>query len=274
MPQTHMLSRQAGPDVTDWFRFIVADSASDIDIDADADGVYPPGTYELQVDLSKALSQRLGRQMSMMSVYRVNYIRIDLVNEDDVNDNDTGITVGGKISYWGPSKHRVDAMQLARAAEKAQESTTIDQDSFLLSTEKDYSGLRFNWNDDGQTHHATLEGFTGLVGTEWDLEELFNVYDAMQGAGEQTNLLWENGRTGWPNQMNFACSFNNRGVAGATTITDQTPYEWNGNGNYISVLGGLMHLALNYSNVDDPDTTIDDDYRIAITIGVEGWRDF
>ena len=275
MPQTHMISRHAGSDVTDWFRFIVNNDVDPTTVDADADGVYPSGTYELLVDLSHALSQRLGRQMSMMSVYRVNYIRIDLVNSDDpVNDNDTGLTIGGKLSYWEPSKHRVEAMQLARATEKAAESTAIDGDSFLLSTQKDYTGMRFNWNDDGQVVFATSEAFTGLAGTEWDLQELFNTYDVMMGSGEQSNILWSAGRTGYPNQMNVAVSFNNHGVDGATTITDQTAYEWNGGQNHISVLGGLLHLDLQYSSVDDPDTSVDDDYKIAITIGVEGWRDF
>lgn len=273
MPQTHMIAREAGTTENDWFRFYTGGPT--IDQADGGGGEVADGTYELIVDLSHALSQRLGRQMSMMSVYRVNYIRIELLNNLDLNDNDDGLTVGGKLEFWAPSKHRVDAMQMARAVEKHVETGSIDGDSFLLTTQKDYTGMRFNWDADDQVVYATTEAFSELTGNEWDLLELFNTYDNHMGVGEQTNRMWTSGRTGYPEQMQWACSFNNLGTSSGGTIpTGSQAFEWNGGQNHISVLGGLLHLQVQSTSTDSPFTTVDDDYKIAITIGVEGWRDF
>lgn len=268
-----MISREAGTTVNDWFSFY--SGGPTIDQADGGGGEFSDGDYELLVDLSHALSQRLGRQMSMMSVYRVNYIRIELLNNLDSNDNDDGLTIGGKIEFWEPSKHRVDAMQTARSVEKHVETGSVDADSFLLSDEVDYKGMRFNWDADDQVVYATAEGISGLTGTQWDLEELFDVYNNLFDAGTQTNRLWANGRTGYPSQMQFACSYNNMGTAAGGPIpTGSQAFEWNGGQNHISVLGGLLHLQLQSSSTDSPFTLIDDDYKIAITVGVEGWRDF
>ena len=70
MGAVHMVSRTAGTAQTDWFSFIAGGAAGDIDIDNDGE---MPDTRAL-VDLSQALSQRLGRQMSMMSASQLNRI--------------------------------------------------------------------------------------------------------------------------------------------------------------------------------------------------------
>ena len=269
MGAVHMVSRTAGPNTDDWFSWIAGASAADIDIDND--GVMPD-TRAL-VDLSQALSQRLGRQMSMMSVYKVNYIRIELENVDDVSDNDDGASFGGKVNFWSPTKHRMNAMKLMRSTEQHVEKGSIDQDSFFLSTDHDYSGLRFNWDGDSQVVHATSEGFSALAGSEWDLQELFNVYNQMvEPATVQSNAMWAaDGRCGFPENIGFSCGYWNN--VGGAYQPQSYAFEWNGGDQYIEVLGGLLELDVITSSTDAPDI-VDDDYQVRITVGVSGWRDF
>ena len=63
----HYMSRRASESQNDWCNFI--DGGANADIDLDNDGVMP--TTRILVDLTQALSQRLGRQLSMMSTYKV-----------------------------------------------------------------------------------------------------------------------------------------------------------------------------------------------------------
>ena len=75
------------------------------------------GNRNYIVDLSQLMSQQLGKQMSMMAVYRVKGFNISLRNlpDDLVSDsNDYGLQIGGKIDYFAPTKHRIDALQEAR----------------------------------------------------------------------------------------------------------------------------------------------------------------
>ena len=137
-----MVSRITAPTGnTEWCNAI--DGFTNGHLTSDADGVYTV-PHRAIVDLSQALSQRLGRQMSMMSTYKVDYINIQMVNVDNVNDNDSGLVLSGKIHHWSPTDHRIDAMKLARAIEIHQEKSAIDADSYLLSTERDYKGMRLS----------------------------------------------------------------------------------------------------------------------------------
>ncbi len=268
----HYMSRQVSPSFTDWISFIEGGVGGDIDIDND--GVMP--TTRILIDLSHALSQRLGRQMSMYSTYKVDYISIQLVNQDDATDNESGAEFGGKVAWWTPSKHRIDALQLARQVENSNEEDEIDADSWLLSTEKDYSGVRFNWNGDNQVQYATQEAFSALAGTEWDMEELFNLYNGMEGAPQQTNALWT-GRTGYPNQMSWNAYYRNS--AWDTDDIDSAIYQPESNifqaqNLGLEVLGGLLTIDVTNSSTNDPTSTIDDDYAVVVTVGVSGWSDF
>lgn len=272
MGAVHMVSRTAGSNVSDWFQWIAGDgTGAGADIDADNDGEM--ADTRALVDLSQALSQRLGRQMSMMSVYKVNYLRIELENVDDLNDNEDGVAFGGKVNFWSPTKHRMNAMKLARSAEKHAEKSEVDADSFYLSTDHDYSGIRFNWDADGQVHYATSEAYSGLAGTEWDLKELFDVYDGMVEPGVvQSNALWSNdGRTGFPENIGFGTSYWNN--VGGAYQPQTTAFEWNGGNQHIEVLGGLLEVDVIHSSTDPPGA-VDDDYRVRITVGITGWRDF
>jgi len=221
----------------------------------------------------------------MMSTYKIDYISIHLVNSDGGLDNDSAANFGGRIHWWTPSKHRIDAMQLARATEKAVESSDIDLDSYLLNTQKSYKGMRFNWNSDDQVAKATAEGFSALSGTEWDLEELFTLYSTMLGEGEETNLLWSSGRCGYPNQLGWTATYSNRSDANIYTaavppevsVAQQMaprdfPFVLN-NAN-IEALGGLLWIDVESSTTDDIASTSDDDYHVLVTVGVSGWSDF
>jgi len=275
---THMMSRSAGTSTSDWLNWIANDDDNQT-IDGDADGVFTQDN-KLLVDISQALSIRLGRQLSMMSTYKVNYIRIEMFNFDDANDNDSGLQLNGKIHHWGPSKHRIDALQLGRFIEKQVETNNIDTDSYLLSTEKDYVGFRFNWDADDQVAHSTVEGFANLAGSEWDMEELFNVYNQMVGPATEANALWSEGRTGYPNNLGFACSYVNDVAQDETGLNlahnpVSRPYEiLFPRGQELEVLGGLLMIDFTHCSSDSPINIIDDDYGIRVTIGVSGWSDF
>lgn len=241
-------------------------------IDGDNDGFFTQRNTIL-FDLTQALSEKLGKQLSQMSVYEVDYIRIALVNFQSANDNESGLSVSGEIEYWTPTSHRVDAMKLARQVEAAQESTQIDDDSFLLSSQRDYKGMRFNWDADGQVKHATAEAFSGLSGNEWDLSELFGVYGEMQARSfEYDNALW-NTRSGAPNTQGFETSYTNyTRLTGANNFDPESrAYEFD---KPISVLGGLLAINFTHSSVGSSLNTVDDDYLVQVTVGVKGWSDF
>ena len=269
---THYVSRAAGLLGNRWLKWIANDDGNET-IDGDADGVFT-GPNRILIDLSHALSQRLGRQMSMMSVYKVDYIKIELINRDDVNDNDSGLQLSGQAYYWGPSKHRIDAMQMARQLETATESVHLDQDSFLLSTERDYKGMRFNWDNDGQVTFATAEGFDNLQGGEWDMQELFTVYGGMQDLSSQfQNALWSD-RCGSMNNFAFDMSYVNHVANGDTDGFDPESRPFTLPNAGLEVLGGLMMLDITHSSTDSPLNVIDDDYEVRVTVGIDGWSDF
>jgi len=241
-------------------------------IDGDEDGFFTQRNTIL-VDLTQALSEKLGRQLSQMSVYDVEYIRIALVNFDSVNDNEAGLSVSGDIEYWTPTAHRVNAMKLARQVESAKESTEIDDDSFLLSTQRDYKGMRFNWDADGQVKHATNESFTGLTGSEWDMKELFEVYGDMEARSfEYDNALWLT-RTGLPSTQGWEASYTNYTRLTTANNFDPESREYTCE-SPISVLGGLLAINFTHSSVGTTLNTVDDDYLVQVTIGVKGWSDF
>lgn len=273
---THYISRTVSASNLDW----IWSPATDAKFNADNDGEYPTWG-QVYIDLSQAMSQRLGRQMSQFSTYRVSYISIELRNVDDAFDNEGGLILQGQCKYFSPTKHRIDALKLARMVEKHIESGEVDADSWLLSNQEDYRGLRFNMDGDGQTTFATSESLSALPETEWQMQDLFDVYDIQLGVATQQNALWASGRTGYTNSIGWSTSFENSYEADAGTNTNplhvnpfvfQTDHQ-----GALEVLGGLLKLDITHSNVEhseDLDDTNDDDYQMYVTIGVDGWRDF
>lgn len=273
---THYISRTISTESNDWVKWIDGASFGDIDIDNDGE---MPLTRAL-IDISQGLSQRLGRQMSMYSTYTVDYLSIQLINVDDTTqDNYQGAEFGGKVAWYTPTKHRIDALQLMRQVEKAVESTEIDGDSWLLSLEKDYLGVRFNWDADHQIDSPTGESFALLAGTQWDMAELFEIYSDMEGLPVQHNALWTH-RTGYTDNISWNAYYRNNAIdtdgLNATVYQPQSNIFQMTNMN-AEVLGGLMCINVTNSSTDVPELIgllQDDDYRLLITVGISGWSDF
>ena len=282
MGTTHLMSRIASDQLGTWAHIYEGDHQ----MTGDNDGVMS-NNIKCRIDLSQALSQRLGRQMSMMSVYKVNYIKLALRNIDDSNDNDGGMLFQGKLHHWGPSKHRINAMKLARQIEDKQGEDLVGDVFGPLDNNRTYKGMRFNWDSDNQTFLATTENFSVLSGQQWDMHELFNIYEASQLTNENTysNALWTSGRCGYPNQMGVDISMTNmisteRAIFGDDASFDifdpkSAPFEIHFGDAPIEVLGGLLVLDLTHSAVDNGQlTTVDDEFALEVTIGVTGWSDF
>lgn len=267
---THMLTGVAastGDAVFSWIS-----GAADGDIDIDNDGIMP-NTRAL-FDVTEELSRTTGKQQSMMAKYKVNYLRAELLNVDDIVDNDSASHFSGVVQYWSPNKHRIDAMQLARQLERATEMTQVDVDSFLLATDSAYSGIRYNWDDDAQVRWPTGETFAGLVGTQFDLEELFTIYgDMMDPAGpDQTNALWT-ARTGVKNTIGFDLGYWNY-IRDVESLYAPQGQVWEQHfAEPIEVLAGLLCFNFTHSSTDAP-TVVDDDYQVRVTVGVSGWEGF
>lgn len=271
---THLISRKFGAwGSNDWAQWMTDPAGGDVDIDNDGAGMTAHGV----VDLSYGLSLKLGRQMSQTSVYKINYIRIDQVNVDDADDNSLGANFDGQIMFWSPTKNRIDSIQAARLTEKAVEATQIDADSFLMSTDKDYVGLRFNYDaTDNQVRHATAEDFANVSASQWSLAEIFRISDMAHGAPTESNALWT-GRNGQPEALGWATSYQNQAID--TDGVDADIYQPNQNAyevhftDPIEVLGGLLKFHVYGSSTDSPQVT-DDDYNFRITLGVVGWEAF
>lgn len=272
-----MVSRIASPNVDDWCKWIRNDDSGENaqSIDGDDDGFFTQRN-QILIDLPHALSRTLGRQMSSMSTYEIDYIRVELLNFDDTNDgsdNESALSVSGNIYHYSPTKHRIDALQLARQLEKHNESSQFDEDSFLLSSERDYQGMRFNWDADSQVKYATKESFGQLAGTEYDLAELFDVYGNMQDQSLlYANSLWPR-RTGFANSQGFECSYSNYTANSADNHYDpkSLAYEFD---KPLSALCGLFLIDFTHSSVASTLNLIDDDYLVQVTVGVRGWSDF
>lgn len=277
---THYVSRQATQDEHQWLTFTIGGSSDNIDLsNAPSEGTM----YDrILVDLSQALSQRLGRQMSMMSTYKVNYLQIRLVNSNAGTNNQGAANFGGKIEWHTPTQHKIDALQLARGTEKATEATEIDGDSWLLSTSPLYKGFRYNWSGDDEVVHATSENFANLAGTQWDLEEIFTIYNH-QFPETMNNTLWSSGRAGYADNMGWTATYSNQtdidsesfGAVDEQYNPMSTPFTWQcGKGQEIEVLGGLLNIQINDCSMQEPFIQTDDDYHVQVTIGVSGWSDF
>lgn len=239
-----------------------------LDIDADNDGVMTPNHGAL-VDLSDLASQILGQQVPQSAKYKVHRIWMGLKNVDDVDDNDESTWFGGTIRWYPPTKHRLNALALARQVEKFDEGNQADADGFFLRDSNQYNALRFGWesNAEGgfgtdQVRYGTSEGITEVGGTEWALTEVFRIYNEMHPA-TKFDSLW-GGRAG-----NMSCKIPWT-VASATGVgAGDAPAlrtDWNSGSISADVLAGLLFVNVADSSLDEQGA-VDDDYYI--TFGVE-----
>ena len=148
------------------------------DIDSDNDGEMIPSPNFL-IDLSHVGSIALGRQCSMMASYKLHSIRIGIRPVDDTIDNEEAAIFGGRFLNVLATDHAKTALQLARKTEKHLEGGQLDADSLFLSSEKDYSGFRYNWAgtaEDNVVAHATACTVPSM-GDHWRIDEIFNLYN-------------------------------------------------------------------------------------------------
>lgn len=262
-------------------------------ITEDNDGVFTSSYFKGVIDLTHILSRALGKQLSQMATYRVNFLSVSLRNVDDTLDNDSAGYFGGNLRWVTPSKHRIDALQLARQYRRETGLAEISSDPFAtISTDKKYKGFRFNWDDDGQIDGATTDGTAALAGTYFDMASILEAYNLMMGGTPssegydttgQGQALWEK-RVGMPvtNGLQFVTSIKNREVTnGGVTFNDYEVFdpqsvEWTWTapaGQTLPVLGGLLLMNLTHGNTDAPGV-VEDEYEMLVTVGVEGWEEF
>lgn len=245
----------------------IYNAPSQNDIDGDNDGVMTPNHSAL-IDLSDLSSQLLGQQVTQSASYTIRRIWISMRNKDDVIDNDESTYFAGTLRWFYPTQHKQAALGLARAAEKAIESISIDADSLLLSTETDYTAVRFGWDSEDaagfesdQVRFGTAEGFDEIGGTEWSLKETFRVYNQMHPATKMNSLF--GGRAG-----NMTCKIPWSTSAATGVGVGDAPariHDWNSGAISARVLAGLVLFNVAHSSLDEEGET-DDDYEMVVGI--------
>lgn len=237
------------------------------DIDGDNDGVIEPAHGAL-VDLSDLSSQILGQQVPQSAKYTVRRIWMGLKNVDDADDNDESTYFGGTVRWYPPTQHRLNALSLAREAEKFSEGDEMDGDSFFLRDTAQYNAMRFGWQTNtgdfevDQVRFGTSEDFDDIDGTEWGLGVIFDIYNSMYPPTKDDSL-W-NGRAGtMACKIPWSCSAAT-GVGAGDAPALRT--DWNSGQISADILAGLLYVVVSNSSLDEAGS-VDDDYYI--TFGVE-----
>lgn len=288
----------------DWLRWVRHDQSGvgqDTDypsggtIDLDNDGEVKP-KFRCIADLSHALSQVLGKQLNMTSVYRVVGLQIGLRPVDDLNDNnqESGIQFGGRVRMITPTKHRVDAIQAARKLEKLVSEDNLERatvtdggPSVFGNTEKTYQGFRFGYRTEVDVVFPNTEEFTGVGaavegGTPaWCLFDDDGALGIMSAYNEfidgEDN---SKGRALWDNRIGKFTSTGIPWMAAWNNDERSTPvagdWSWQAPaGTHIDALAGLLLFDVEYSSVEGTLLpSVDDDYYLEVGIQVAGWGDF
>ena len=253
--------------VSDGTKWIFNAPSSD-DIDGDNDGAMTPNHGGL-IDLSHLSSRILGQQVSQSASFTVKRLWVSMRNKDDLTDNDESTYFAGTIRWFYPTQHRLEALALARAAERESEGDEIDGDSYFLSNDNDYSAMRFGWDyatggdwETSQVAYQTSEDFSEIAGGEWNLIPVFQLYNQMHPA-TKGNSLW-GGRAG-----NTACKVPWSTSAATGVGEGDAPariHDWNSGNISAKVLAGLLFFNVAHSSLDEVGE-VDDDYEMVI--GVE-----
>lgn len=231
------------------------------DIDIDNDGVFP-NPYTWVVDLSEIASKILGRQVSMMNSVTLHGIQIGIRPVDDITDNDESAFFAGGIFFHPATPHKMKALRLASKLEKAIEGQQVDSDSFFLSTESDYSGLRYGWSNVNNMSNVRYQTAGWPNGGYYNLTNIFNAYNDMHPS-TKTNSLWA-GRAGEAMGTQWICA-----LASGIGQGDSPPYGGDTADWHSPVLRHEI-LPLLYGNVryssGDEEGAVDDDYIITVTV--------
>ena len=258
-----------------------------------------PAEHYWTVDLSHLLSEQLGKQMPMMATYRVKGMQIGLRNVDDLNDNNYGLVCGGRINWYSPTKHRVDALQHARTFKRkvaATHSIDLKTDPFgMWNDEKMYTGMRFNFNSQDDEVDGALDDDTIIMaGSEFSLQEIFDHYnkaisgtpagEGYESAGGAGDALW-NTRTGVQefDTLYWNAYYRNSAYDDGSTLDNAFLFQPESGGfeyqtganNHLAVLGGLLRVSFAHTNTDNPRLgDVNDNYYLQCSIQVEGWEEF
>jgi hypothetical protein len=256
------------------------------DIEIDDDGVVLD-VYRCVIDLSHAMSKKLGRQCPMTAIYRLKDLKIGLRNVDDGSDNDAATVFSGKIRWVAPNKHAIDAIQAARKLARNKSSVQLTGSGMPTAFgqagagERPYTGFRFGWRTENDVMSPTPEDFP--VGSavdggtpSWCLYDDDGALSIIDGWSEyngmnatKSNALWTK-RTGATSQKLFTCV--NNATDGNAPIPANTDYHYNGGDNHLAVVGGLLCVDFMYSSTDQ--VGANDDLTVHIEVGVEGWEEF
>ena len=246
-----------------------------------ADGAVSPATGgeytnkpHAVIDLSAALSHMLGRQMMQNQTYRINYLAVEVENDDAGDNNDESISITGRFRWYSPSAHRIDAYQTYRKAWRINSGGGSEGTSRLFaatdSTQGEYKALRVGICDDSteQVPYQTVDPFTDISGSFPNLYHIFDSYDnaLAQNGDEMTNRLWRDGRTGHPQAVSFSAYNKNAGSNGVGS--ENIGFQMGGYD--IDAMCGLLHFVIDTTQSDDL-FSFDDEYHIRITVGVEGY---
>lgn len=267
-----------------WCRWVLSsqvDSAGAVNIDED--GEYPENARPVAViDLSAALSHQLGRQIGQNQTYRIRYLSVSVHNRDDTTDNEESAAFSGRIRWYSPTHHRVEAYQMYRDAwkhyYKGSSNHMLFDSAGTATGGGDYRGLRVgllnpSQMDGGhngeQVPYQATDPFTDIEGTFPCLNAIFNAYDEIVDPGDVDrkpgNALWTSGRTGYPDGITWNCSLKNAGANGVGAA--ETHFQWEGDAD---VMCGLLTLDVGHSTTDDA-WTFADEYYVRIDVGVSGW---
>jgi hypothetical protein len=226
------------------------------------------------IDLTAALSNMLGRQVTQGQTFRISYLGVTIENDDAGDNNDECLAATGRFRWYSPQSHRVDAYQAYRKAWRLQNRGGSTGSSMLFSdtdaTQGEYKALRCGIAADAteQIPFASIDPFTDITGTYPNLYYIFKAHDdANAGDGTQyTNKLWQDGRTGHPQGISWTASNINTGGNGDKG--DNRGYQQPELD--IEAMCGLLHFVLDSTQSDDL-FSFDDEYHLRVTIGIDGW---
>jgi len=266
-----------------WIRWLESHQVdSDGAVNIDVDGEYPAdGTPMALIDLSSAMSHIMGRQIAQNQTFRVKYVQVLIENHDDTIDNSESASFTGRVRWFSPTHHRVEAYQAFRKMWKRYYESATATNLFIdpehYATQGEYQGLRVGLCETSplagiqQVPFQSRDPFTDIDGIYPNLHYIFDAYDEVtipDVDGKPDNALWTSGRTGYPEGIAFQCYSKNMGSNQLAAQAE--PYQVDLDAD---VMCGLMALTITSSSAqgDLADTVFTDEYRVTVTIGVEGW---